>query len=67
MKTLTFTCTSGQKVTILTSIVVGMRRMDDATYGPRTAIDTTDGAIYLISEDEGAYEARVAAWQESLK
>lgn len=62
MKTLTFTTQSGQRVTILASIVTGMRRMNDATYGPRTAIDTSDRAIYLINEDEDAYETRVAAW-----
>lgn len=67
MKTFTFTSTSGQKVTILTSLVVGMRRMNDATYGPRTAIDTLDGAIYTIIESDEEYEARVEAWKMSLR
>ncbi len=67
MKTITFTTQSGQRVTILTSTVIGMRRMNDETFGPRTAIDTNTGAIYTITEADEDYEARVEAWEMSLR
>jgi uncharacterized protein YlzI (FlbEa/FlbD family) len=67
MKTITFTTQSGQNVTILTSTVIGMRRMNDETFGPRTAIDTSTGAAYVVTESDEEYVARVEAWKLSLR
>ncbi len=65
MKTFTFATQSGQQVTILASVVIGMRHMSDETFGPRTAIDTAQGAIYTITETKEEYQSRVSAWLET--
>lgn len=62
MKTFTFTTQSGQQVTILHSIIIGMRRVKDKSNGTFSAIDTAQGAVYIITETDEEHQARVAAW-----
>lgn len=62
MKTFTFTTQSGQQVTIIASVVIGMRRVKDKSNGTFSAIDTAQGAVYVITETDEEYQARVADW-----
>lgn len=66
MQTTSFTTNSGQHVTILMTIITGIRRMNDAAFGPRTAVDTTNGAIYLIDETDEQYAERIKAWKAAI-